>query len=329
MAENIVKIGTIADNPTVTDWAQHIEDLIDDTDDGLISSGSGDKTGVVLVEDAYPLKRQLDLDSRVFLQGSQRVSHHIGGCVGFYKDTANWTSGNDWLVKWKQAGEPSSIDYYSNFGAGADNIHFSGGGDLGGVFYQGAQQAAGLSNIYVRGFEGSSGTDARSGLKVFGDTWSGSGIFVDAGTGSSSTRTGCIGIDFSGYRAYSVNWRNFTVHNCGIGLKFQELFGCRFENFETEITDKPIVGTYNARAVTFDTCVFRHTDEVIDIQRTRWADDTMVHVNGYMADNSPGVVRVNNNNQNNAQVLSCPKTFDFVIEKRTGDATMWSNRRLV
>ena len=336
----VIDLGYVSDNPGVTDWAQHIEDRITNE---MILSGSGAYAGTLIVTDRYPLERQLNLDDRIFLKGAHRVTHHSGSSCGFFRadmypsvyPSATWPAdgaGNDeYLVRWSAAGEPSNPQYFSNFGSGAQDIHFTGGGSVGGVRWGGAQQAARLQNVYIRGFEGPTFSDVRVGLMYFGDTHSVTDLFIDSGLNASGVRSGCIGIDMSTNRCYSDNWRNFTVHNCGIALKYADLHGMYFENFETELCTKPIVGTYDSRMVEFKNCNFRHTDELIDLQRMKWYDSTVVKMSGLMADNNPGIIRLSDTDGNNEVVTSEPSTFDFIIEKRApgNPPTNWTNRRIM
>ncbi len=99
MATPSVTIGTIDDNPSVTDWAQHIQDA----HDTLPVTGSGDRAGTVYLTDFYPINKQINLDSRVFLQGdrSYHITHHSG--PGFEVDPGESFTG-DYLVQWDVAG---------------------------------------------------------------------------------------------------------------------------------------------------------------------------------------------------------------------------------
>ena len=82
----------------------------------------------------------------------------------------------------------------------------------------------------------------------------------------------------------------------------------RFTNFETELTAKPIVSTYNAIGVCFRNCSFRHTEEIIDIQKARWPKEYGVEISGMMSDHVTGRVIL----EGTQTVTS--KAFDLVIE---------------
>ncbi len=268
-ADSHIVIGTIEDNPSVSDWAQHIEDAMDD----LPPSGNGDLPGTLTLTDNYPLDRTLVLSPRTFLRGNWNVSHHQGSSPGLHVNDQSTFVG-DWVVEWEDADDGN----YSNFGAGVENIHVTGYGDLGGVKYRGAQQAAGLTNLFVRGFCPLEETGTRIGLQVGRDTWSGTNIFLDPGTGPSFTRSGATGLYLGSAQAYSLTFRNVTVHNCQEAVRWNNLQSCRFDNLETEICEWPLVQEYNSSMLTFDTCSFRHTDNLIDMRKTKWYDTTSIRL---------------------------------------------------
>ena len=332
MGQNSISLGLVADNPGVTDWAQHIEDRISNE---LVTSGSGAKSGTVFVEDRYPLTRQLVIEDRVALVGTQPAAFHSGSCCGFYRESlydggvASWSG--DWLVRWKIVDEDTTPQYFSNFGAGAVNLNFSGGGDLGGVSFGSSQQASGMSNCIIRGWGGDNSTDARTGLQIWGDTYNITSVFVDPGLSANQQRDNAVGVDFSLNRVYGLSVRNLTVHSTGVGIKWGDIVACRFESLETEQVIWPLVGTYNSRMVSFYSCAFRHTDNLIDLQRTRWYDQTSVHLRGVMMDGNPCVVQIADTDGNNPVTTSEPATYDFVIEKRApgNPPTNWTNRRIM
>lgn len=278
---------------TEVDWATYIERAQED----LNLSGSGQRSGTIYLSDSYPLKRTLNLDSHVAIEGTIRAKHHIGSSHGFYAEA--YFLGKSVLL-WKKPHEDSN---YSNFGAGISQVHVQSIPGVSGVSFRGAQQSARIDNLVVRGF------GPATGLTIGGDTFTVSDLFVDAlkGGDASGTIAGSTGIKFDG-RVYSVPLNNLTTHNCETGLEWADAHQVRVTNFETELTTNPLVTTYNAIGISFRNCCFRHTNEILDIQRARWPADYGIEISGMMADQATGRVIVEGAD------FATGKTFDLVIE---------------
>lgn len=275
------------------DWAAYIERA----QSSLGLSGSGQRSGTIYLSDSYPLSRTLNLDSHVAIEGTVRAKHHIGSSHGFYalEDFVGKS-----VLKWKKPGDDKN---YSNFGAGIHQVHIQSVPGLSGVSFRGAQQSARIDNLVIRGF------GPATGLIIGGDTFTVSDLFVDAlkGGDQSGTIPGSTGIRLEG-RVYSVPFNNFTVHNCETGLEWSDAHQIRLTNFETELTSRPLVSTYNSIGVTVRNCCFRHTEEILEVKRARWPANYGIEISGMMADHSLGRVTIEG-----TEVVTA-KAFDLVIE---------------
>ena len=289
------------------DWAEYIETA----QESLNLSGSGMRSGTIYLSDSYPLRRTLNLDAHVALEGRIRAKHHIGGSHGFYAQ--QYFLGQS-VLRWKKIREDAN---YSNFGAGIHQLHVQSIPGVSGVRFRGAQQSARVDNLVVRGFGGA------TGLLMGGDTYTVRDLFVDATKGGdpSGMVPGSTGIMFD-ERVYSLALNNITTHNCGIGLEWADAHQVRVTNMETELTAKPIVSTYNAIGVSFLNCSFRHTEEIINIQRVRWPDDYGVAITGMMSDHGAGKVRVEGG------VTLTGKSFDLMIEGGQGGVEVRDRKEL-
>ncbi len=270
----------------------------------LNKSGSRQHSGTLVLTDWYPLNRTLFLDSHVELKGSVRAGHHLGSSCGF---CAEEDFEGDWILSWKQ---PNKRSFYSNFGAGIRNIHIQSQHGLNGVCFRGAQQSAGVDNLVVRGF----GENA-VGVKLGGDTYSVRDVFSDAAKGGedSVAREGAVAFELGSSRVYSLRLENITSHNCGTGLQWGDAHQITIENFETELTTQPLVCTWDARGINIRNGCFRHTKNLLKLEKVRWPSDSRIKIDGMMADNSPGEILLPNGDQ-----VIVPKNFDLVIE---GDRT--------
>ena len=270
----------------------------------LNKSGSRQHSGTLVLTDWYPLNRTLFLDSHVELKGSVRAGHHLGSSCGF---RAEENFEGDWILSWKQ---PNKRSFYSNFGAGIRNIHIQSQHGLNGVCFRGAQQSAGVDNLVVRGF----GENA-VGVKLGGDTYSVRDVFSDAAKGGedSVAREGAVAFELGSSRVYSLRLENITSHNCGTGLQWGDAHQITIENFETELTTQPLVCTWDARGINIRNGCFRHTKNLLKLEKVRWPSDSRIKIDGMMADNSPGEILLPNGDQ-----VIVPKNFDLVIE---GDRT--------
>tara|TARA_R100000963_G_scaffold21276_1_gene14901 strand:- start:2322 stop:3317 length:996 start_codon:yes stop_codon:yes gene_type:complete len=293
--ENLDRLGITHNVAPVQeiDWANYIEDA----QEMLNLSGSGHRSGTIYISDSYPLKRTLNLDAHVTIEGKIRAKHHVGSSHGFYAE--KYFSGLS-VLKWRKISEAAN---YSNFGAGIHQVHVQSVPGVSGVSFRGAQQSARVDNLVVRGF------GPATGLSLGGDTYTIRDLFVDAAKGGdpSATVGGSTGIRFD-QRVYSLALNNITTHNCETGLEWADAHQVRVTNMETELTSKPIVSTYNAIGVSFRNCSFRHTEEIIDIQRARWPNDYGVEISGMMSDHGVGRVRVE------GKETVTGKAFDLVIE---------------
>ena len=282
------------------DWAAYFERA----QKQLNKSGSRQHSGTLVLTDWYPLNRTLFLDSHVELKGSVRAGHHLGSSCGF---RAEEDFEGDWILSWKQ---PNKRSFYSNFGAGIRNIHIQSQHGLNGVCFRGAQQSAGVDNLVVRGF----GENA-VGVKLGGDTYSVRDVFSDAAKGGedSVAREGAVAFELGSSRVYSLRLENITSHNCGTGLQWGDAHQITIENFETELTTQPLVCTWDARGINIRNGCFRHTKNLLKLEKVRWPSDSRIKIDGMMADNSPGEILLPNGDQ-----VIVPKNFDLVIE---GDRT--------
>jgi hypothetical protein len=162
----------------------------------------------------------------------------------------------------------------------------------------------------VRGF----GENA-VGVKLGGDTYSVRDVFSDAAKGGedSVAREGAVAFELGSSRVYSLRLENITSHNCGTGLQWGDAHQITIENFETELTTQPLVCTWDARGINIRNGCFRHTKNLLKLEKVRWPSDSRIKIDGMMADNSPGEILLPNGDQ-----VIVPKNFDLVIE---GDRT--------
>ena len=294
--ENLNRLGITHNVAPVQeiDWANYIEDA----QEMLNLSGSDHRSGTIYLSDSYPLNRTLNLEAHVTIEGQIRAKHHIGSSHGFYAE--KYFLGQS-VLRWKKIREDAN---YSNFGAGIHQVHVQSVPGVSGVSFRGAQQSSRVDNLVVRGF------GPATGLSLGGDTYTVRDLFVDSTKGGdpSGTIAGSTGIKFD-QRVYSLALNNITTHNCKTGLEWSDAHQVRVTNMETELTTKPIVSTYNAIGVSFRNCSFRHTEEIIDIQRARWPQDYGVEISGMMSDHSNGRVLVEDKEK-----AVTGKAFDLVIE---------------
>ena len=277
------------------DWAEYIERAQGD----LNLSGSGQRSGTIVLTDWYPLNRTIEVDSHVEIRGSYRAKHHLGSSCGFQAEEG---FEGDWVLCWKKTKEGAN---YSNFGAGLRNVYIQSRDGVGGVYFRGAQQSAGVENLVVRGFgEGS------IGVRLGGDTYSVRDVFSDATSKPGSfPRDGAVAYELGEARVYSLRLENVTSHNCEIGLKWADAHQIAIENYETELTTYPIVCTYDARGINIRNACFRHTENALDLRKIRWPADARIKLDGMMNDNAPGVVSLPGGKE-----VSISKCFDVVIE---------------
>ena len=279
----------------VTDWCDYIEWA----QNRLGLSGSGQRSGTILLTDRYPLTRELVLDSHVTIEGSVRAKHHSGSSHGFYV-TDDFEG--DTVLSWRK---PKANKNYSNFGAGIHQIHVESKEGVNGVSFRGAQQSCRVDNLVVRGF------GAATGLSLHGDTYTVRDCFVDAikGGGLSVAVAGATAFKFP-EQVYSLALNNITSHNCEVGLEASDLHQVGITNFETETTNQPLRFTYNVIGVNISNCAFRHTREILEITKARWPQEYLVKLNGMTADGRGGTIRYPD-----GQTWSSPrKVFDLVIE---------------
>ena len=278
------------------DWASYFEGV----QKKLNKSGSGQHSGTIILTDWYPLNRTLFLDSHVELKGAFRAKHHIGSSCGFKAEEG---FKGEWVLSWKQ---PKKTAFYSNFGAGIRNLHIQSREGINGVYFRGAQQSAGVDNLLVRGF----GENA-VGVKLGGDTYSVRDVFSDAVTGgkNSIARKGAVAFLLGSSRVYSLRLENLTSHNCETGLIWHDAHQITIENYETELTTVPLVCNYDARGINIRNACFRHTKNLLQLNKIRWPRDCRIKIDGMMADNSPGEIALPNGGN-----VTVPRNFDIVIE---------------
>ena len=277
------------------DWAAYFEAA----QKQLNKSGSGQHGGTILLSDWYPLKRTLVLDSHVELKGAFRAKHHLGSSCGFLAEEG---FEGEWVLEWKQ---PKKTAFYSNFGAGLRNIHIKSRNGINGVYFRGAQQSAGVDNLVVRGFG-----EGAIGVRLGGDTYSVRDVFSDATSDPGSfPRDGAVAYELGSNRVYSLRLENITSHNCETGLKWGDAHQITIENYETELTTTPLVCTYDARGINIRNGCFRHTKNLLKLEKIRWPSESRIKIDGMMADNSPGEITLPNGDQ-----ITIPKSFDLVIE---------------
>tara|TARA_B100000214_G_scaffold360945_1_gene323838 strand:+ start:1588 stop:2601 length:1014 start_codon:yes stop_codon:yes gene_type:complete len=278
------------------DWAG----VIERSHRMLNKSGSGQHGGTIHVRDVYPLKRTVNLDSHVTLQGASRAMHHVTSSCGF---KALQGFEGDAVLHWKA---PNAKTKYSNFNAGIRHIHVQSIPGVDGVHFRGAQQSAGIDNLVVRGF----GSQATA-LTLCGDTYAVKDLFLDTVIGGEKqgSRPGSCGIRLP-ERAQGIDILNATTHNCHIGFEANDPIQIEVRSFETETTVQPICLLHNAMGVTFENVQFRHTGNIMDIQGARWPADFYVKCRGMMVGrNSRGKIQL----PNGLEVVTGGKTFDVVV----------------
>jgi hypothetical protein len=277
------------------DWADYFERI----QKKLLLSGSGQRSGTIVLTDWYPLKRTVEVDSHVEIKGAYRAKHHLGSSCGFLAEEG---FAGDWVLRWKKS-KPSAN--YSNFGAGLRNVHIRARDGVSGVYFRGAQQSAGVDNLVVRGF-GEDGV----GVRLGGDTYSVRDVFSDATHKPGSyARDGAVAYELGENRVYSLRLENITSHNCEIGLKWGDAHQISIENYETELTTRPIVCTWDARGINIRNACFRHTENAMDLERIRWPSEARIKFDGMMNDNVPGKVVLPGGKE-----VAISKCFDVVIE---------------
>ena len=277
------------------DWVGYFEEA----QKKLVLSGSGQRSGTIVLTDWYPLDRTLELDTQVEIKGAYRAKHHLGSSCGF---RAEGGFVGDWVLCWKK---PKERDNYSNFGSGIRTVHIESRNGVGGVYFRGAQQSAGVENLVVRGF----GEDA-IGVRLGGDTYSVRDVFSDAASKPGSfVRAGAVAYELGESRVYSLRLENLTSHNCEIGLRWGDAHQVAIENFETELTTQPLVCTWDGRGSNIRNACFRHTDKTLKLEKIRWPGDARIKMDGMMNDNVPGLVELPGGNE-----VPIPRCFDIVIE---------------
>ena len=277
------------------DWAGYFEARQKELNKG----GSRQRSGTIVLTDSYPLNRTFHVGSHVELVGAFRAKHHIGSSAGF--EAVEGFQG-DWVLEWNK---PNSRAWFSNFGAGLRQVHVQSRPGVGGVYFRGAQQSAGIDNLVVRGFG-----EQTIGLRAGGDTYAIRDVFSDSAKGGegSGARYGAVAFELGEKRAVAIRMENITAHNCQTGLRWGDVAQLTVENYESELTDFPLVCTYNPRGVNLRNCAFRHTENLLRLDRVRWWFDCLIKLDGQMSDNCPGRI-IHPDGEHIA-----PKTFDLVVE---------------
>ena len=136
-------------------------------------------------------------------------------------------------------------------------------------------------------------------------------MFSDAtiGGGGSVARKGAVAFELGSSRVYSLRLENITSHNCETGLQWGDAHQITIENFETELTTQPLVCTWDARGINIRNGCFRHTKNLLKLEKIRWPSESRIKIDGMMADNSPGEILLPDGSQ-----ITTPKSFDLIIE---------------
>ena len=304
------------------DWV----DYIDKAQDRIGKSGSGQRSGTIVLTDSYPINRTLYLDAHVTLEGSARAKWTISGSHGFYIEGDDFDG--EFMLEWRQPTSRSKPSNYSNFGAGIHQIHIESKPGTSGVYFRGAQQACKVDNLIVRGY----GENA-VGIQLSGDTYTVRDTFSDAAKSGqkSVTREGSTGFKFHG-RVYSLALNNITVHNCETGMEVGDAHQVRVTNYETELTELPIKLTWQAQALDILSSSFRHTDKVIDITKVRWPKEFRINIEGVMSDHNSGIIKYPTDSKSTTfeEYTTKGKLFDITLESdsnKTG-LILTDNRRL-
>ena len=261
-------IGAPVEEPAEIDW----NGVFYRAQQMLNKGGSGKQTGTIVLNDFYPLKRTLLVDSHIELVGAWRAKHHIGSSCGFV--AADGFEGQ-WMLEWKQ---PNPGARYSNFGAGMRQIHVECSAGVSGAMFRGAQQSAGVENVVIRGV----GAD-QIGLMRGGDTYSVRDVFIDSTGGGegSGVQPGATAIKAS-ERMQGIVFQNVTSHNCETGMELMDPVEIDICSFETELTENPVVLKHNASGVKIRNAQFRHTEQILHVEKARWPADFLVLCEGRM-----------------------------------------------
>ena len=99
------------------DWV----DYIDKAQDRIGKSGSGQRSGTIVLTDFYPINRTLYIDAHVTLEGTARAKWTVGGSHGFYIEGDDFDG--EFMLEWRQPTSRNKPSNYSNFGAGIHQIH--------------------------------------------------------------------------------------------------------------------------------------------------------------------------------------------------------------
>ena len=288
------------------DWV----DYIDKAQDRIGKSGSGQRSGSIILTDNYPINRTLYLDAHVTLEGSVRAKWHIASSHGFYIDGDDFDG--EFMLEWRQPSSRTKPVNHSNFGAGIYQIHVESKSGTSGVYFRGAQQSCRVDNLIVRGF----GENA-IGIQLAGDTYTVRDTFSDAAkSGAKSvTREGSTGFKCHG-RGYSLALNNITVHNCETGMELGDAHQVRVTNYETELTALPIKLTWQAQALDIKSSSFRHTDKIIDITKARWPKEFRINIEGLMADHNSGIIKYPTDSKSTVfeEYTTKGKLFDITLE---------------
>jgi len=283
------------------DWV----DYIDKAQDRIGKSGSGQRSGSIILTDSYPINRTLYLDAHVTLEGAVRAKFTMGGSHGFYIDGDDFDG--EFMLEWRKPTSRhrgTTVHNYSNFGAGIHQVHVQSKPGTSGVYFRGAQQSCRVDNLIVRGF----GENA-IGIQLAGDTYTVRDTFSDASKSGekSQTREGSTGFKLKD-RVYSLALNNITTHNCAYGIEWSDAHQLLITNFESELTETPLRSTYQSMGVTIRNASFRHTDWILDIAKARFPNDYQIKLDGMMADHKKGVINYPIN-----KTWESSKLFDVTI----------------
>lgn len=260
--------------PILDDWA----DAIEEAASFMAVVSAGRNGGCLVLHGMYPISRKLILPEFTKLYGAWPVMQNSSAdSCGLYPNS-DFNVTDDWLVEWTPS---SDTTFYSNFGAGIRNIFLNCIGKCSGADFWGSQQSSNVDSVVIKGF-GPGAVTNRYGISFTGDTYAISNIFIDAGLSgeTSSVEPNSVGLTNIHARLVNNSIRNVTAHNCEEGFRYQDIHNLWVENFETEITDYPIVGMYNVVSSHFMNCGFRHTDYFADIRHAEFPNAETTYCRG-------------------------------------------------
>ncbi len=222
---------------------------------GPTGASKTDRVGTVVLTDQYGLKRPLkNVSPYINFVGEHPVAFHGGNSYGFY--VTDEFEG-DVVLAWDPILGRGKTHWHSNFGAGMENVFITARDGVDGVHFVGAQQASRIRNVFIRGF------GSAVGLKLAGDTFSVSDVFIDSSVGKTRIAERSTGILQEDESLVSVIFSNVTIHNCEVGVSLRWAESVVFDLLETEHVRTNIVIKQQATNVSFRNCNFRHISRAL------------------------------------------------------------------